>query len=217
MTTPAQIAANQVNAQRSTGPRTEAGKAIAARNNTRYGFTGAFSVLLWENQSEFDALLTGLRTEHQPATPTETALVEKMAQALWLGKRALLLQETTFNIEMPACLDEKQLALYIRYQTTHDRAFHKCLNQLLKLRAEKRKAEIGFESQERKRKEEAQKQADQMRREASENRKQELHRYNVLLAEAKFEHQDFQNFILRHSAAAASNGETCPVEAPKAA
>jgi hypothetical protein len=217
MATSAQITANQSNAQHSTGPKTPLGKAIAARNNFRYGFTGAFSVLLWENQAEFDALLTGLRTEHQPATPTETALVEKMAQALWLGKRALLLQELTFNIEMPACIDEKQLALYIRYQTTHDRAFHKCLDQLLKLRAEKRKQEIGFESQERKRKENDHRTADQLRSEAAENRKQELHRYHVLLAEAKFEHQDFQNSALRHSARAVSNTESRPVEAKIAA
>ena len=209
-TTPAKIAANQANAQRSTGPRTETGKAIAARNNTRHGFTGAFSVLLWENQSEFDALLTGLRTEHQPATPTETALVEKMAQALWLAKRALLLQELTFNIELPVCDDEKQLALYIRYQTTHDRAFHKSLNQLSRLRAEKRKAEIGFESQQHKK-------ADQTRREANENRKQELHRFAVLLAEAKFEHQDLLNMNLQHSISPVLGAETRPMEAQKAA
>ena len=35
----------------------------------------------------------------------------------------------------------------MRYKTTHTRAFHKCLNDLLKLRAEKRKAEFGFEAQ----------------------------------------------------------------------
>ncbi len=109
---------------------------------------------------------------------------------------------------MPVCLDEKQLALYIRYQTTHDRAFHKCLNQLLKLRAEKRKAEIGFESQQ-------QKKADQTRREAGENRKQELHRYAVLLAEAKADHQDLQNMNLRHSIDPLSSTESHPNGGPK--
>ena len=41
------------------------------------------------------------------------------------------------------------MALFLRYQSTHERAFHTCLNDLLKLRAEKRKNEIGFESQKR--------------------------------------------------------------------
>lgn len=210
MATSAQVAANQTNAQHSTGPKTPQGKAIAARNNFRYGFTGVFSVLPWENQGEFDALFTGLCSEHQPATVTEAALIEKMAQALWLGKRALLLQELTFKLEMPACIDEKQLALFIRYQTTHDRAFHKCLDQLLKLRAEKRKQEIGFESQKHK-------QAEQTRRQAAENRKQELHQYSVLLGEAKVDHQLVLNSKIQSANACTTRQEERPVSAQKAA
>jgi hypothetical protein len=213
MATSAQVTANQSNAQHSTGPKTPLGKAVSAHNNFRYGFTGVFSVLPWENQGEFDALFTGLCSEHQPATPTEAALIEKMAQALWLGKRALLLQELTFKLEMPACIDEKQLALFIRYQTTHDRAFHKCLDQLLKLRAEKLKQEIGFESQERKRKENDHKQADQSRRQAAENRKQELHHYSVLLGEAKLDHQLVLNSKIQSVNACATRQEEQPIAA----
>jgi hypothetical protein len=66
-----------------------------------------------------------------------------MAQHHWLRDRAGLLQSNCFQDE--GSIDEKRLALYLRYQTTHERAFHKCLNDLLKLRAEKRKNEIGFE------------------------------------------------------------------------
>jgi hypothetical protein len=185
----AQTAANQANAQLSTGPRTPAGKAVAAMNNFRHGFTGLFRVLRWESQQEFETLLDGLRAEHLPSTPTETFLVDQMAQSLWLTKRAVRLQHETFNDEMPVCDDPKQLALYIRYQTTHERAFHKSLNTLLKLRAEKRKAEIGFESQQHRR-------ADHTRREAAEIRKQELHKWSVLLAQAKVDNQELQNMRL---------------------
>src|SRR5947207_6705351 len=169
-TSPAQIVANQSNGQHSTGAKTWQGKAISALNNFRHGFTGAFTVLPWEDQSEFDLLLGALREEHQPSGLTETILVDKMAQALWLTKRAAVLQHVMFNHELPGCSDPKQLALYMRYETTHDRIFHKSLNQLLKLRAEKRKSEIGFESQKRK-------QADQTLRDSNENRTQELHHY----------------------------------------
>ncbi len=86
-------------------------------------------------------------------------LVGKMAQAAWLSKRALILQQTRLKHDARGCWDEKGLALYIRYQTTHDRAFYKSLNELLRLRAEKRKEQIGFESQ-------SHKQADQTRRAA---------------------------------------------------
>ncbi len=185
----AQLNANQANAQRSTGPKTTAGKAISAMNNFRHGFTGAFTVLPWEKQAEFDALLGGLRDEHKPSGLTETTLVDRMAQALWLSKRAVMLQHVTFNHNLPTCDDPKQLALYMRYQTTNERAFHKCLNDLLKLRAEKRKQEIGFESQQRQRSAELRKEAEHGRRAAAEDRKQEHHRWDILLAEAKVDHQ----------------------------
>jgi hypothetical protein len=179
--------------------------------------SGAFTVLPWESQNEFDMLLGSLRDEHKPSGVTEMILVDKMAQALWLSKRAQILQHVTFNHELPTCDDQKQLALYLRYQTTNERAFHKCLNALLKLRAEKRKQEIGFESQK-------QREADQTRRETSENRKQELHRWNVLLAEAKLDHQILQSAVLRMEQAAAQcenegeeEDETTPISAQQAA
>ena len=60
MSTPAQVAANQQNAKLSTGPKTEDGKAISSKNNLRHGFTGAFMILPWEKQEEFDTLLAFL-------------------------------------------------------------------------------------------------------------------------------------------------------------
>ena len=188
-TTSAQIAANQSNAQQSTGPKTPEGKAIAARNNFRHGCTGEFTVLPWEKQAEFDMLIEALRDEHKPSGLTERILVDKMAQALWLTKRAVMLQHVTFNHELPTCDDTKQLALYIRYQTTNERIFQKCLSEFLRLRAEKRKQQIGFESQQHK-------QADQTRRAAVENRKQELHKWKVLLAQAQVDNQELLNMQL---------------------
>ena len=43
MATPAQIAANTANAQRSTGPRTEAGKSITSQNATTHGLCRAIA------------------------------------------------------------------------------------------------------------------------------------------------------------------------------
>ena len=184
MATEAQITANQANSQHSTGPKSETGKAASCKNNFKYGLTGSsFTVLEFEDQDEYDHVLCGLRFEHQPATMTESILVEEMAQSYWLRKRALYLQDQCATDEELTLEEQgRQLALFIRYQTTHDRAFHRALNDLLKLRAEKRKEEIGFESQ-------RHKQADEARREAAEKRKKELHEWAVLLAEAKVTHQ----------------------------
>src|SRR5947207_3252087 len=151
MSTPSQIAANRKNAQLSSGPSSQPGKASSSMNNFKFGLTGgSFALLRWEEQEEWDKLLSELRQEYQPSTPTEKILVEDLARYHWLTLRARVLQ--TF------CLDpndpitgaegyEAKLALYIRYETTHHRAFHKCLKELLSLREQRRKVEIGFESQ----------------------------------------------------------------------
>ena len=186
MSTESQIQANRENAKSSTGPRSEATKAISALNNTRHGLTGAFRVLASESQSEFDALLAAFHEEHQPETLTETTLVESIAQHHWLRRRALALESSCYDPETGAITDEKQLALYLRYQTTHERAFHKALNDLLKLRAEKRKAEIGFESQKRKQEEHARKQEQHQM-------KKERHKWEILLAEVKVEGQQLRD------------------------
>ncbi len=57
MSTSSQIAANQANAQLSTGPRTGQGKSVASRNATKHGFTGKSILLPGENPQEFESLL----------------------------------------------------------------------------------------------------------------------------------------------------------------
>jgi hypothetical protein len=70
-----------------------------------------------------------------------------MAQSHWLVERSQRLQDMCIDPDTGAVTDEKKFTLYMRYQTTHKRAFHKSLNDLTKLRSEKRKAELGFEAQ----------------------------------------------------------------------
>ncbi len=182
MSTLSQIAANRANAQHSSGPKSETGKAASCKNNFRFGFTGAFTILESENEAEFDFFVGSLHDEYKPSTATELLLVQKMAQHQWLSQRAIRLQTLAFQDEKPVAAQEKQFALFLRYQTTNDRGFHNCINTLLKLRAEKRKAQIGFESQKHK-------EAGETRRQSNETRKQELHQWAVLLAEAKVTHQ----------------------------
>jgi len=104
-----------------------------------------------------------------------------MAQHHWLSQRTLYLQGFCFN-KVGGCDSDARLALYLRYQTTHERAFHRCLNDLLRLRAERRKEQIGFVSQ-------RHKIADQVRREARENRQQERHKWAILCDQAKLARQ----------------------------
>ena len=197
MSTEAQIAANKANAQHSTGPKTDTGKTSSSQNNFRHGFAGGFRVLSWESAAEFNQLLQQLTHEHQPSTPTETLLVTQIAQSWWLRTRALSLQNECFSGDS---VDQKQLALYLRYQTTHERSFHKTLSELLKLRAEKRRSEIGFESQQLKQnraREQAEFRQNRARQQAEAHaRRQDLHKWHVLLAQAKVDNQELQNMKL---------------------
>jgi hypothetical protein len=140
MATIAQILANQQNSQSSTGPVTEVGKQTASRNNFRHGLASSQLIVAGESLEEFEELHTQLIEEHQPSTITESILVKKMAEHYWLSQRAIRFQNDDNATE-------QQFALYLRYQTTNDRAFSKSLSDLLKLRAERRKEQIGFESQ----------------------------------------------------------------------
>ena len=150
MATPAQIAANKQNAQKSTGPKTEEGKATSSRNRLSHGFASSAVLIDDENPEEFKGLLRGLTEEYKPVTDTEVILVEKMAQHQWLCLRAFRLQGMAFTDELRKSSEfaiPKSLGLLIRYHTTADRAFHRAHNELAKSQKERKKSEIGFEPQ----------------------------------------------------------------------
>ncbi len=182
---PAQLVANRANSKLSTGARTPAGKQTVSFNAFRHGLTGRFKMMPYESEQDYQELLEGLRQEHRPSTPTEHLLINRMAEHYWLSQRAQYLQDFCFN-EVGGCDHDQHLALYLRYQTTHERAFHKCLNDLLKLRAERRKEQIGFVSQQHK-------QADQVRREAREKRQQQRHEWAVLMDSARLDRHNLLN------------------------
>ncbi len=151
MATAAQINANQWNAQSSTGPTSEEGKQASSQNRTTHGLCHnhtCFYLLAGEDPEKYAELYTSLKEEHQPQTETERILVRHLAQHEWLRTRALRLQQTCFDANLQI-VDSRQFGLYLRYQTTHERAFYKALKELQNIRAQRTKEQIGFESQKR--------------------------------------------------------------------
>ena len=71
MSTPAQIAANRANSQKSTGPTSAEGKAKSSSNRLSHGFTSHAILMPGEDPSEFQSLLEDLLDQHQPANVTE--------------------------------------------------------------------------------------------------------------------------------------------------
>ena len=85
-------AINRANSLRSTGPRTDSGKQRSALNALRHGLTAASAVLPSEDQAAFDTHRRGFFDEYRPATPTETQLVQELADTSWRLNRIPLLE-----------------------------------------------------------------------------------------------------------------------------
>ncbi len=88
MTSLARIEANRRNALLSTGPRTDAGKAIVARNAMRHGLRAQQVLIAGESEEEFESFREAMAEYYEPAGVLEGELVERIVVALWRLKRA---------------------------------------------------------------------------------------------------------------------------------
>src|SRR6516164_655863 len=156
MATSAQITANQHNAIRSTGPKTPEGKAAAARNATRHGLAGVFTVLPHENTEDFNDLAARLRDEFQPETENENFLVDQMIQSRCRLLRIQRLEALAFEqiltepggnsdpdarILAAICASGNALDKLRRYASAAERAYYKALREFQNCRAKSQKSE----------------------------------------------------------------------------
>ena len=97
MSTQAQIIANRRNAQKSTGPRSPQGKAVASQNSLKHGLTASQSIIEQEDQAEFDLYRQQFLDELAPQTPMESMLAERIINLSWRLKRITSMQNQTIN------------------------------------------------------------------------------------------------------------------------
>ena len=97
MATIRQIEANRRNAQRSTGPKTDAGKAAACLNRLKHGLRAETVVLPEESQEKFDALCAQLTDRYLPDGIEEDHLVEQMAVNWWRAARTGRMTSVIFS------------------------------------------------------------------------------------------------------------------------
>jgi hypothetical protein len=88
MSSPAQIAANQRNAELSTGPKTSEGKAVSSKNASKHGLLALDVILPDEDLEAFVEFIQGLEQEFNPQGELEHALVERIVALLWRLRRA---------------------------------------------------------------------------------------------------------------------------------
>jgi hypothetical protein len=133
MATAAQITANQSNAQRSTGPRTEEGKARVAANAVHHGLTARHLVIREDEREAFDKLCAALASELDPQGAIEQTTFEELLHAAWNLQRFRRLEAET-SLGTPDDFTDPQTAAVLdrlsRYQSRAQRAYYKALAEL---------------------------------------------------------------------------------------
>jgi hypothetical protein len=150
MATTAQIAANQVNSQSSTGPRSEAGKQTVSRNAVAHGLTAKKFFLSDDDKPAFAELRAALAQHYNPGTDHERNLLEELAEAKWRSRTARTMEASFFEMVVeeqrkadPTLSEEhalarlflddtlqKRMRLMMRYITAAERSAEKARREL---------------------------------------------------------------------------------------
>jgi hypothetical protein len=156
-------AINRANAQKSTGPRTAAGKQRSSLNALRHGLTGQTIVLPTEDHAAYQRHSQSFLNEYRPKEATETQLVQSLIDTSWQLNRAAAVETNLFSlgiIEMedqirvshPEAEAALAMALAFRennrafanlgiYRQRLTRQFERTLALLRQIQAERRKNE----------------------------------------------------------------------------
>lgn len=97
MATERQMAANRLNALRSTGPRTIEGRQSSSRNSLRHGLTARNHLIPGETVEQFDRFCDEMRAELQPQGPIEESLADSLSNTLWRLRRIPVLEAALFS------------------------------------------------------------------------------------------------------------------------
>jgi hypothetical protein len=143
MSTPAQATANRANAQHSTGPRTDAGKAAVGKNARTHGLTATKPVVQPGEEPEFEALSESLRASLCPDGAIEEILFGRVLHASWNLQRLDRLESGLMTSSTDPLLDEScapAMDRLMRYRATSERTLFRALKEFREqqtLRAER--------------------------------------------------------------------------------
>ena len=110
MTSPARIAANQRNAQTSTGPKSAEGKAKAALNALKHGLSAETVVLPGENAEAFEQRLAMWREAYGAADPARAAMIDRAVISTWRLDRCARAEKARATARERHAADEFELA-----------------------------------------------------------------------------------------------------------
>jgi len=127
MATPAQITANIVNAQQSTGPRTEPGKAASSRNSLKHGLTAQTVLLPGEDEEAYRQLRSEFFEAYDPQVGPERELVQNLCDLQWRINRCARLEVIALSGDT---LDLKALDVISRHETRLSKLYSATLKEV---------------------------------------------------------------------------------------
>src|SRR5438046_3019374 len=119
-----QIEANRLNSQKSTGPRTSAGKTVVAANALKHGIFALSPAIVGENTFAFLDLKDALLLRFQPATAEEEILVSTIARNARCLERFAQLEVQIWGDDVSAVERHTQYPLARAYQRNYARLTH---------------------------------------------------------------------------------------------
>jgi hypothetical protein len=114
MATEEQIAANRLNAQLSSGPKTEAGRNRSRMNARRHGLTGQVTTMTDEDRAAHDQFSKALMQDLAPDGAMEIQLAQRVATDSWRLNRVSAIEDNLFALGQlqnagPLCPDHEQI------------------------------------------------------------------------------------------------------------
>jgi hypothetical protein len=92
--------ANRANAQKSTGPKSEAGRRRSSRNATRHGMLAEVATLLAQPNQELAAFLHKYAADFRPSSIHEEMLVQELAVAHWRLRQSARIEAGLQSFQM---------------------------------------------------------------------------------------------------------------------
>jgi hypothetical protein len=92
MTSERQAEANRQNAQKSTGPRTPAGKAVVALNGIKHGLLSRESLIKGESEAELVDFGKRLRAKLAPVGELELLFADRVISTAWRLRRLVAVE-----------------------------------------------------------------------------------------------------------------------------
>jgi len=140
MTSERQAEANRQNAQKSTGPRTAAGKAAVALNGIKHGLLSRECLLKGESETELVAFGRRLRAKLAPVGELELLLADRVVSTAWRLRRLIAVETLLFDRERSVDsafnnYGREKMGVLSRYEVTLERSLYKALHELQRLQA----------------------------------------------------------------------------------